>query len=124
VTTQLHRFSFESHWQSAGVAGLDPALRRTLPPGRSCDQCRDCWGVGEVDHESDWASVRADGSSVYPGWLTLPRKQCWKVGPLDASSRPLVPQVVGQTFRGLTGRSSPKRSHHHTQEADTRQQES
>jgi hypothetical protein len=33
VTTQLHRFSFESHWQIAGVAGLDPDLTPDTPSG-------------------------------------------------------------------------------------------
>ena len=35
------------------------------------------WMEKYADHEPDWASVRADGKALYPGWQSVPREQ-WR----------------------------------------------
>src|SRR5439155_25772750 len=52
-------------------------VRGTLTQGWPCDGCGHLRRIRALDHEPDWASVRADGKALYPGWQSVPREQ-WR----------------------------------------------
>jgi hypothetical protein len=90
-------------------------VRGTFAPGRARDKRGDRGRVRAVDHETNWASERANGQAPYPGWQFVPRAQRGEAPPVGAMTSKTPKARLCAAWEsagsGLYGPPGPRKGH-------------